>query len=194
MTSRSGVGTVLNLVEACPNAEFTWVVMAASEEREVEARQSAARFLADAAASTVRIENLRERYLPYIGAEAKEVFDRLGTHLSPDLVFTPALNDRHQDHQFVARLAENTFRDHLILQYEIPKYDGDLTTPNIYVQLSEATVDRKIDYLLEEFPSQQSREWFTAETFRGLARIRGIESKAPGGFAEGFHCRKMVML
>ena len=187
-------GTILALLEARPDIEVAWVVLAASGEREAEARQSAARFLSGAKASTVRIESFRERYLPYVGSEVKEVFDALGSELSPDLIFAPASQDRHQDHRFVAQMVENTFRDHLIFNYEIPKYDGDLTTPNVYFRLGENMIDSKVANLLEGFPSQRSRPWFTAETFRGLARIRGIEAKAPGGFAEGFHCRKMVML
>jgi LmbE family N-acetylglucosaminyl deacetylase len=186
-------GTILTLIEACPDVEIVWVVLSASGEREAEARRSASRFLSEASTSVVRIEGFRERYLPYIASDVKEVFDGLGNEVSPDLVFAPSSDDRHQDHRLIAELAENTFRDHLILNYEIPKYDGDLTTPNVYFRLSEDSIDRKVAYLLEEFPSQQNRHWFTEETFRSLSRIRGIESKAPSGFAEGFHCRKMVI-
>jgi LmbE family N-acetylglucosaminyl deacetylase len=187
-------GTILTLLEANPGIEVDWVVLSALDERGAEAQKSAERFLAGALASSVRIEGFRERYFPYIGSEVKEYFDALAAEVSPDLIFGHRLDDRHQDHRVVAELVENSFRDHLILQYEIPKYDGDLATPNVYVELTDSILDRKIQNLMSEFPSQADRYWFTEDTFRGLARVRGVESRAASGFAEGFHCRKMVLI
>lgn len=187
-------GTILKLLDANPGIAVEWVVLSAEGDREEEARSSAERFLSAASESSIRIEAFRERYFPYVGDEVKEYFDGLASQVAPDLVFSHRLEDRHQDHRITAELVENTFRDHLILQYEIPKYDGDLATPNVYVELEPEILDRKIQYLVEEFRTQAGRYWFTEDTFRSMARIRGIESRAISGFAEGFHCRKLVML
>jgi LmbE family N-acetylglucosaminyl deacetylase len=187
-------GTLLTLLAANPRIEIDWVVLSAFGSREAEARKSAERFLADGVSASIRIEHFRERYFPYIGSEVKEYFDSLSDRVSPDIIFSHGLEDRHQDHRIVAELVGNSFRDHLVLQYEIPKFDGDLSTPNVYVEIEGEVLDRKIRYLLEGFPTQSDRYWFTEDTFRGLARIRGVESKAVSGFAEGFHCRKLVLL
>jgi LmbE family N-acetylglucosaminyl deacetylase len=186
-------GTVLTLLANRKDVDVGWVVFAAKGPRAEEAHRSAERFLAGRANAWVRVESFRERYFPYIGQEIKEYFDDLGKTYSPGLVLTHRKDDAHQDHRTVAELTHNTFRDHLILEYEIPKYDGDLGRPNTYVHLSHAIVDQKIEAILKGFPSQVERSWFTDETFRGLLRLRGVESNAPDGYAEGFHARKLVL-
>ena len=188
-------GAVLRLVEAFPNAVCHWAVLSSNPERRFEAMTSAAAFLdrVPEAQRVIAIETFRESYFPWAGAEIKDYFFERLAPFAPDLIFTQRSDDHHQDHRIVAELTRNTFRDHMILEYEIPKYDGDLATPNTYVALSETTAGRKIDLLLEHFPSQGSRPWFDADTFRGLMRLRGVECNAPERFAEGFHCRKMML-
>jgi len=186
-------GTILKLLANHKDIQVGWVVFTATGPREEEALRSAERFLAGRPNAWVKVESFRERYFPYLSREIKEYFDDLGKTHSPGLVLTHRKDDVHQDHRTVAELTHNTFRDHLILEYEIPKYDGDLGRPNTYVHLSRAIVDQKIEGLLEGFPSQVERSWFTDETFRGLLRLRGVESHAPDGYAEGFHARKLVL-
>ncbi len=183
-------GTVLKLLETIPDVEVDWIVLSAAEERLVEAEASAKRFLGRARTARVQVAEFRERYFPYL-PELKEYFDELGHELTPDLVFCPRFEDRHQDHRMVAELAANTFRNHLILNYEIPKYDGDLGQPGVFVPLSEPVVTEKIELLFEGFPSQHDRRWFTEQTFRSMLRIRGIEAGVE--FAEAFDCRKLVL-
>jgi LmbE family N-acetylglucosaminyl deacetylase len=185
-------GTVLKLLSANPEMSVHWVVLSADGARAAEARSSADRFLAGAAAVRIEVETFRERYFPY-QPDLKEFFDDLGTRDRPDLVFTHHRDDAHQDHRVVADLTWNTFRDHLILEYEIPKYDGDLGRPNVFVGLDESIARRKIQAVLDGFPSQADRYWFTAETFLGLLRLRGVEARSPVGYAEGFHARKLVL-
>jgi LmbE family N-acetylglucosaminyl deacetylase len=186
-------GTVLKLVEAQPDVRVDWVVFSSDPPRANEARAGAEAFLAGAGEVNVRIEEFRGRYFPFIGAQIKEYFDTLGAELSPDLVFTHLTDDLHQDHRLLSELALNTFRDHLILEYEIPKYDGDLTRPNVYVQLEEDHCERKVETILRVYESQADKHWFSEETFRATLRLRGIECKAPSGYAEAFHCRKLVL-
>ena len=186
-------GTLLKLLEARPGVHVDWIVFSSNEVREAEARAGAARFLGDAASANVVVESFRERYFPYVGAEIKEYFDGLGATLRPDLVFTHFREDLHQDHVLLAQLALNTFRDHLILEYEIPKWDGDLARPTVFVPLDQKHVEAKVDGIWEAYESQQDKHWFTKETFRALMRVRGIECKAPSGYAEAFHCRKLVL-
>ena len=185
--------TLLKLIEANPAMVVDWVVLSARGRREEEARRSAEAFLAAAGDRNVVVEHFRERYFPYEGAEIKAFFDRLGSNVRPDVVFAPWRGDAHQDHRTAAELATSTFRDQLILEYEIPKYDGDLGQPGIYVHASETLVERKVRALMDGFPSQHDRPWFNDQTFRALMRLRGIESKAPEGYAEAFHCRKLVL-
>jgi len=186
-------GALLTLLDRNPGVHVDWVVLSASAERIDEARASAKRFTERAASADIRIESFRERYFPYL-PEVKEYFDRLGREIeSPDLVFCPRTEDLHQDHRTVSELTANTFRDHLILQYEIVKYDADLGQPNVFVPLTRDRADEKIRWLFELFPSQIPRYWFTDETFRGIMTLRGVESRAAEGYAEGFHCRKLVL-
>jgi LmbE family N-acetylglucosaminyl deacetylase len=128
-----------------------------------------------------------------VGAAIKDYFESLKADIDPDLILTHHRHDRHQDHRLVADLTWNTWRDHLILEYEIPKYDGDLGSPNVFVALDDATARRKVDGILEHFPSQHRRAWFDADMFRGLLRLRGMEANAPGRFAEGFYGTKVVL-
>ena len=170
-----------------------WCVLSASPGRAAEARASAEGFLAGAAEASVTVAGFRDGYFPAERAAIKDWFESLKARPRPDLVLTHTRNDRHQDHQLVWQLTWNTFRDHLVLEYEIPKYEGDLTTPNLYVPLTEAVVERKTDLLLEHFPSQRTKPWFDGDTFRGLARLRGLEAASPTRFAEAFHAAKLVL-
>ena len=185
-------GLILELLEAGRISQLTWVVLAADGPRAGEARASVETLIGSRVPLAVEIGSFRERYFQHEPA-IKEAFDDLGGRLEPDLVIGPRLEDRHQDHRTVAELAWQTFRGSMIVEYEIPKYEGDLGNPNVFVALSPGTLDRKIDHLLAAFPSQRDRTWFSPETFRGLARIRGIEAGAASGYAEGFTCRKALL-
>jgi LmbE family N-acetylglucosaminyl deacetylase len=149
--------------------------------------------LRGAARRHLRIEGFRDGFLPYQGAAVKEVFEQLKDEVSPDLVFTHHREDRHQDHRLVSDLTWNTFRDHLILEYEVPKFDGDLGHPNVFVPLSAAIRRRKIRVLLSAFGSQAGKRWFSEETFSGILRLRGVECGASEGYAEAFHGRKVIV-
>jgi len=185
-------GTLIRLLNANPEMEVVWVVAAAgNEERRAEAKSSAHGLLGDRL-TVVHLLDFRERYLPY-DPSLKEFFDRLGAEVDPCLVMAPRTVDMHQDHRMMGELAWNTFRSHPIWEYEIVKYEGDLGKPNLYVPLDASDIDRKIQHLVTAFPSQADRYWFTDETFRSLARIRGVECRASSGYAEAFHARKIVL-
>ena len=183
-------GTILRLLAERPSTRVRWVVLSATEEREREARASAEAFLQDAAEATVAVERFQESYFPYLGAGIKDYFNELRTRVEPDLVFCPHRHDEHQDHRMVAELVWNTFRDHLIAEYEIPKYEGDLGHPNLFVRLTRSIADRKLALLQEHFPSQHGKYWFRPETFSGMMALRGVEAGAD--LAEAFHVRKLV--
>lgn len=185
-------GTILRIINEFPTAQFYWIVFSANERRTQEARQSANSFLYNVESKYVDIQNFRESYFPFVGSDIKDYFEKI-KNFCPDIIFTHHRNDAHQDHQLISSLTWNTFRDHFILEYEIPKYDGDLVTPNFYVHLDESFVERKTNYLIDYFTSQKERQWFTRETFRSLMRIRGIESNSPTKYAEGFHCHKIII-
>jgi LmbE family N-acetylglucosaminyl deacetylase len=185
-------GTLLKLIAERERVEVTWVVFSAKEQRGIEARASAETFLAGAH-HAVEIKAFRDGFFPYVGYEVKEYFEQLKPRCSPDVIFTHYRNDRHQDHRLISDLTWNTFRDHLILEYEIPKYDGDLGSPNVFVHLDEKTSRRKVQNIIDVFQTQHNRHWFTDDTFLSLLRLRGVESGAPGGYAEGFYCRKAVI-
>jgi hypothetical protein len=170
--------TVLGLGATDLPLRVTWVVLSATGSREAEALESAAAFLRDAKQSSVMLRSFRDGFFPWAGAEIKEVFEHLKPTTAPDLILVPTWS---------------TFRNHLVLEYETPKYDGDLMQPNVFAPLPAELCERKIELLLEEFPSQRSRGWFTADTFWALLRLRGVESNSPSRFAEGFHCRKAVV-
>ena len=184
-------GTLISLSRARPGLALTWVVLAAPGDRAGEARASARAFLADAEISDVRIHEFRDGFLPYSGGEVKEVFEDL-KDVRPDLVFTHTRHDLHQDHRLACELTWNTFRNHLILEYEIPKYDGDLSAPNVFVPLEESQVEEKLRILRDHYATQRSKHWFDDELFRGLMRLRGMESASR--YAEAFTCRKLTLL
>jgi LmbE family N-acetylglucosaminyl deacetylase len=185
-------GAILKLLEENQDLSFYWVVFSADAQRAREAIASAEALLANAQEKQIVVKTFRDGYFPYTGSEIKEYFEALKQEFAPDLIFTHYRNDLHQDHRVIADLTWNTFRDHFILEYEIPKYDGDLGQPNLFVQLDQATYERKIAHLLTHFGTQANKHWFTEETFMALLRLRGIESKAPDRYAEAFYCRKII--
>lgn len=184
-------GTILKLIRDYPELHFHWVVLSSDARRAAEAREAAAQFLLGVS-STVVVKQFRNSFFPYIGAEIKEYFEQIKRDVNPDLVLTHYRHDLHQDHRVVCDLTWNSFRDHLILEYEIPKYDGDLGNPNCYVGLDEAICRRKVEILMRSFVSQKDKQWFTEDTFMALLRLRGIEANAPGRYAEAFYGRKIV--
>ena len=186
-------GTTLNLLEQGQELEVWWVVFAASPARRLEAERSAEMFLRGAVKKEIIVRDFKESFFPYIGAEIKACFEELKRTISPDIVFTHFRDDLHQDHRLISELTWNTFRDHLILEYEIIKYDGGLGSPNLFVHLSEEVCARKMKYLMENFQSQRCHQWFTGETFRAILRLRGVESNAPEKYAEAYYCRKIVL-
>jgi LmbE family N-acetylglucosaminyl deacetylase len=185
-------GALLTLLDSLPSVEIYWLVLSARGERAGEARRSAEAFLEGAASAEVILHEYRDGFLPYVGADVKQIFEDLKP-FAPDVVFTHYSNDRHQDHRLAAELTWNTFRNHLILEYEIPKYDGDFGSPNVFFGLSRPVADRKIELLLEHFRTQRDRRWFTQDLFAAVMRIRGMESNASSGLAEGFYGRKVVV-
>jgi LmbE family N-acetylglucosaminyl deacetylase len=186
-------GTILTLLEAEPSLAVTWVVFSAAGPRAEEARQSAASFLAAAAGRTVVVHDFRDGFFPYTGAPIKEQFEELKARVSPDLVFTHYRHDLHQDHRVLSELTRNTFRDHAILEYEIPKYDGDLGQPNVFVPLETGVCHRKVEILLSSFATQRAKRWFTDDLFRAHLRLRGMECNSPSTYAEAFHGHKLVL-
>jgi LmbE family N-acetylglucosaminyl deacetylase len=186
-------GTIRRLIEANRNVVVHWVVFSASPQRAVEAQTSASRFLEGALRTEVIVKGFRDGFFPYVGADIKEFFEELKPVCTPDLIFTHFRNDRHQDHRLISDLTWNTYRDHLILEYEIPKYDGDLGAPNFFVPLDEAICRNKVRWIVEGFQTQHNRHWFTEDTFNALLRLRGIEAGAASGYAEAFYCRKAVL-
>lgn len=184
--------TVLRLLKEYPDLAVHWVVLASNPVRAAEARRSADLFLDGVARRTVEIREFRNGYFPYVGAEIKDYFEILKQRVAPDVVFSHYGRDLHQDHRVTAELTWNTFRDQLILEYEIPKFDGGLGSPNFFVPASREQMERKIDHLLACFSSESNKHWFTRETFSGLMRLRGVECVSPSGYAEAFYCRKAV--
>jgi LmbE family N-acetylglucosaminyl deacetylase len=184
-------GTILRLIHENPEVQVTWVVFSALGERGAEARYSAEEFLKDVRIKNVIVHEFRDGYFPYRGEEIKDIFEELKHETTPDLIFTHYRHDLHQDHRLLCELAWNTWRDHFILEYEIPKYDGDVGSPNFFVQLDRELCERKMATLIRFFQTQGNKHWFTAETFQALLRIRGVECKSPGGYAEAFYCRKI---
>ncbi|MDQ6672254.1 MAG: PIG-L family deacetylase [Chloroflexota bacterium] len=185
-------GTLLRLLQVHPGIAVCWVVLSGSGIRGDEARKSAGVWLDGAAGRSVIVRDFEDGFFPYSGAGIKRFFEDLKGEIQPDLVLTHFRDDLHQDHRLVNELTWNTFRDHLILEYEVPKYDGDLGSPNFFVHLSRDICRRKVDTLLRCFPSQHSRRWFTEDLFLSLLRLRGMESNSPSHYAEAFYCRKVV--
>jgi LmbE family N-acetylglucosaminyl deacetylase len=186
-------GTLLRLVAEHPKLSVDWVVLSGLGERAGEAADSAAAFLQGAEETRVTVEQFRDGFFPYLGGVVKEYFEQLKSRVQPDLILTHRLEDRHQDHRLVAELTWNTWRDQLVLEYEVPKYEGDLGQPNLFVPLTQDKSERKVELLRKCFPSQAGRAWFSDDTFMALLRLRGVESNAPGRYAEAFHARKLVL-
>ncbi|MCE9544621.1 MAG: PIG-L family deacetylase [Planctomycetia bacterium] len=186
-------GTVLKLLEQHPQLTVWWGVLSSEGVRADEARRGAELFLTGAAAKHVVIRDFRDRYFPLQYEQVKDFIHSLAREVQPDVVFTHRLEDVHQDHRLIAELTWNAFRNHLVLEYEIPKYEGDLGKPNVLVPLTAEQCQTKIASLHEAFASQRDKPWFTEDTFWALLRLRGLECNSPTRFAEGLYCRKMVL-
>ncbi len=186
-------GTLLHLAERYPDLDVVWVVLSATPARAAEARASADEFLASVSSPRVIVEDFRDGFFPYNGESIKETFEWLKSIVQPDVVFTHRSGDSHQDHRFVCELTWNTFRDNLILEYEIPKYDGQLSAPNVYVPIAADAAEWKANTILKCFETQRERPWFTEDLFMAMLRLRGIEANSPTRFAEAFTCRKVVL-
>ena len=185
--------TLLSMQKRGVRLDVHWCVLSGSGERENEARASASDFLSGAERSQIEIMSFKDSFFPEQGEAIKSWFAALRERVDPDLILTHRRGDAHQDHRHICRLTWNTFRDHCILEYEIPKWDGDMGKPNLYVPISAEVLKRKIDLLITHFGSQRSKQWFDAETFRGLARLRGMECRAPERYAEAFFAHKLAL-
>ena len=189
-----GVGaTLLTMIERGVHMKVHWCVLSGAGDREQEARRSAADFLSGAAKANIEILSFKDGFFPQQGERVKSWFEELKMRVNPDVILTHRRDDAHQDHREVCRLTWNTFRDHCILEYEVPKWDGDLGQPNLYVPIGADTIKRKIDLLTMHFGSQRSKHWFDIEIFRGLARLRGMECRAPENYAEALFARKLTL-
>jgi LmbE family N-acetylglucosaminyl deacetylase len=186
-------GTVLRLISEIPNLAVRWVVFSASKIREVEARNSAAAFLQGAGDTRIDVAGFRDGYFPFQGAEIKDYVEAIKADFDPTLVLTHWTADAHQDHRLVAQLTHNTFRDHLVFEYEVPKYDGDLGNPGLFMPLTLEQARRKVEIIGRCFPSQTQRSWFCDDTFLAMARLRGVGCRAPEGVAEAFYAKKIVL-
>jgi LmbE family N-acetylglucosaminyl deacetylase len=186
-------GTILRLGQEYPGCVFHWVVFSAVGIRESEAQRAAALFAGTTGLRGPLLKAFPDGFMPFVGAEVKAIFEELKQTVSPDLIFTHNRKDAHQDHRLIAELTWNTFRNHLILEYEIPKYDGDLGQPALFVPLQADVCERKIRFIMEAFQSQHTKHWFRDDTFLSLMRLRGMECNAPSGYAEAFYCRKLVL-
>lgn len=186
-------GTIMKLLVEQNAVTVHWVILSTKKNQASEALQSTDIFLRDAKEKDIVQKKFQDTFFPHNGTEIKEYFNELGRKISPDIVFTHRLEDRHQDHRLVSELTWNTFRDHLILEYEIPKYEGDLGQPNVFVRLDRETGTRKIQTILSAYSSQREKQWFTSDTFWAILRLRGLESNSPSGYAEGLYFRKMVL-
>src|SRR2546425_4874630 len=186
-------GTVLRLLDEYEETSVCWVVLASSGRRDEEAVASAEKFLTGAKRKEIIVADFRDGFFPYHGERVKEFFEGLKVKTSPDIIFTPYRNDLHQDHRLVSELTWNTYRNHLILEYEIVKYDGDIGNPNLFVHLTESLARRKVGILLDSFRSQLKKNWFTEDAFLAILRLRGLECNAPEKYAKAYHARKLVL-
>jgi LmbE family N-acetylglucosaminyl deacetylase len=186
-------GTLLKLLARGGSFEVTWVVFSAEAARAAELRASAARFLRGAKRTRLVTHGFRDAYFPAQYGPLKDSFAALKRLPDPDLIFTHQCAEHHQDHRLIGELTWNTFRAHLVLEYEIPKYEGQLATPNAYVALNRREVAAKTRALLASYPSQRRKRWFSAETFEAQMRLRGIEAGCTSGWAEGFCARKLTL-
>ena len=187
-------GTILKLIEQGSVSEVCWVVLTGERTRAGEAQGSAEAILGDVPGKRIILKDFRDGYFPYDGAEIKGFFEELKANFSPDVILTHQRSDLHQDHRVTCELTWNTFRDHLILEYEIPKYDGDMGVPNLFVPLDESLCRKKIDHLMTHFASQEPKRWFKEDLFSGLLRLRGMECNSPTSYAEAFYCRKATLM
>jgi LmbE family N-acetylglucosaminyl deacetylase len=185
--------TVLRLLRELPIERITWVVLSGDGDRADEARRGASYVLGEHPGARIVQAAFRDGFFPYTPVPIKELFEELKRDVQPDLIFTHYREDRHQDHRFVSDLTYNTWRDHLILEYEVMKIDGDLGNPNVYVPLDAATVDHKIRLLEDCFGTQRDKRWFSEDAFRGLMRLRGVEAGSTSGYAEAFYGRKILI-
>jgi len=186
-------GTILKLLDRHTDLDIHWVEFSGSEVRAQEARNSAAQFLAGARSKRVEVLQFKDSYFPYQGEKIKDHFEELKLSISPDVIFTSYHHDLHQDHRLISELTWNTFRNHLILEYEIPKWDGDMGAPNLFVHLTEKQYRDKVRYVLGNFKSQADQNWFCEQTFLALMRLRGMESNSPSDYAEAFYARKLTV-
>ena len=186
-------GSILRLIGMYPGASIHWVVLTTEGDREKEARASADALLTDTERKEIFTEKFRNGFFPYEGAKIKEFFESLKRKVDPDIVLTHYREDLHQDHRCVSDLTWNTFRNHLILEYEIPKYDGDIGSPNFFIPLSDELVEKKLVHLESHFQSQHTKPWFSRDTFSAIMRLRGMECNASSGYAEGFYARKLAL-
>lgn len=186
-------GTVLKLANQNPDINIHWVVFSSNDVREKEARSSADAFLAGYKATNVIVKKFKNGFFPYIGADIKTYFEELKKQVDPDVIFTHYGQDKHQDHRLISELTWNTFRNHVIFEYEIAKFDGDLASPNAFTTLSNTIANKKVELLDKYFISQKDKQWFSNDLFMALMRIRGVECNAEEGLAEGFYCRKMIL-
>jgi len=186
-------GTLLRLAELRPELQVTWAVLSATGERADEARAGAEAFAGSVSSLNVIVEDFRDKYLAHEGEQLRDFFEQLRSEVNPDIILTHRRGDSHQDHRFVCELTWNTFRNNLILEYEIPKYDGDLLSPNLFVPITEEVAQRKVDAIMSTFVTQRTRHWFTEDLFMAMMRLRGMEANSPTRFAEAFTCRKAVL-
>jgi LmbE family N-acetylglucosaminyl deacetylase len=186
-------GTILRFAQQFPDCIFHWAVFSALGTRATEAQRGAGLFAGPSGCKTLVLKEFKDGFLPFVGTEVKGVFEALKQSISPDLIFTHNRNDAHQDHRLLAELTWNTFRDHMILEYEIPKYDGDMGQPSVFVPLTAELCEKKVRFIMDTFQSQSSKRWFQRETFLSLLRLRGMECNAPSGYAEAFFSRKLLL-
>lgn len=186
-------GTILRLIRDYPGVKFHWVVFSAIGPRKTEAERAANLFAGPKHLEQLVLKEFQDGFMPYFGSEVKAVFEELKHTVKPDLILTQQRHDAHQDHRLISELTWNTFRNHLILEYEIPKYDGDMGQPSVFVPLEKEIYETKIRYLMESFQTQRSKNWFDESTFMSLMRLRGMECNAPSHYAEAFYCRKVVI-
>jgi LmbE family N-acetylglucosaminyl deacetylase len=186
--------TLLSMMDRGIHLDVHWCVLSAPGEREKEAKAAAADFLSKAASTQIEVMSFQDGFFPEQGDAIKSWFEMLKARANPDLILTHYRDDAHQDHRQICRLTSNTFRDHCVLEYEIPKWDGDLGQPNLYMPVSAEVLRRKIELLNMHFGSQRSKQWFDSEVFLGLARLRGMECRAPERYAEAFFARKLTVV
>ena len=186
-------GTILRLLQNYKNTEVKWVVFGGNRVRNKEARKSAVAFLKNAKAKDIVTQQFPDGFFPYRGEEIKKYFEQIKKEFSPQIVFTHYRHDRHQDHRVISDLTWNSFRDHLVLEYEIPKFDGDLGSPNLFVEIEDKICRQKIKIIVDSFGTQRDKHWFSEQTFLSMLTLRGMESRSPTRLAEAFYCRKVVL-